>query len=64
MRTPSMSELANIAAEKITNRKWCGHCQTYKMMENGITRIVKGRKYWKCDSNEQRRATSKVETYY
>jgi len=20
------------------------------MMENGITRVVKGRKYWKCDS--------------
>jgi hypothetical protein len=50
VRTPSMSELAGTAAEKITSRKWCGHCQTYKAMENGVTRVVKGRKYWKCDS--------------
>ena len=39
-----------VAAEKLTQRKWCGHCQTYKMMENGMKRVVKGRKYWKCDS--------------
>ena len=49
-KTPSVSRLASTVVEKITNRKWCGHCQTYKRMENGITRVVKGKKYWKCDS--------------
>ena len=50
MRTPSISELVGTAAEKITQRKWCGHCQAYKELENGMKRVVKGRKYWKCDS--------------
>jgi hypothetical protein len=43
-KTPSVSRLASAAVEKITNRKWCGHCQTYKILENGVTRVVKGRK--------------------
>jgi len=52
---PTTARLAVIAAEKLTNRKWCGHCQTYRMMENGVTRVVKGRKYWKCDSCSRKR---------
>ena len=39
-----------VVAEKITGRKWCGHCQAYKSLENGVKRVVKGKTYWKCSS--------------
>ena len=46
----SIAKKAVVAAEKITGRKWCGHCQTYKALENGVKRVVKGKTYWKCEN--------------
>ena len=44
------AQAAVVAAEKVTGRKWCGHCQAYKALENGVKRVVKGKTYWKCSS--------------
>lgn len=55
MNHNTAAKTAVLAAEKFTGRKWCGHCQTYKPLENGVKRIVRGRTYWKCSDCSSKR---------